>query len=358
MAVLLLAACSPIEPFDSAAHLRQLMRDRLVGEAAPHGEVPFELDDELRALAEAKVTATGGPRRRAQQVVHLIFGELGLEYASTPTRSARETARTRTGNCLSFVNLFVGLARHRGLDPFYVEVTDLAGWSYQQGMVVSHGHIVAGLRVDGELEVYDFLPYTPKSYRRFEPLGDLAAAAHYYNNLGAEALLAGDAERAERDLRIAERLAPGFAQAANNRGVALARLGRHEEALAVLQRGLAAEPGNVALLTNLARLYQQQGRAAEAADTLARIEASRQASPLFYVYQGRRALEHGDLADALAQMREALRRDSEIPEVHLGLVEVYLARGELEKARHHLGRALALDPSHREVRRYEEMLDG
>ena len=57
------------------------------------------------------------------------------------------------------------MAREQGLNPFYVEVTDYQKWNHREGMVVSQGHIVAGMYLDGELKTYDFLPYRPKAYR-------------------------------------------------------------------------------------------------------------------------------------------------------------------------------------------------
>ena len=78
--------------------------------------------------------------------MQIIFEDLDLHYDLNPTRNAVETFRARKGNCLSFVNLFVGLSRENDLNPFYVEVTDYQRWSHQAGMVVSQGHIVAGMR--------------------------------------------------------------------------------------------------------------------------------------------------------------------------------------------------------------------
>ena len=119
----------------------------------------------------------------------LHLRHVGLEYELTPTRSADRAALEGKGNCMSFVNLFVGLGRENRLNPFYVEVKDYQRWNYQDGVVVSRGHIVAGLYVDGDLRTYDFLPYAPKSYKDFKPIEDLTAMAHHYNNLGAEALM-------------------------------------------------------------------------------------------------------------------------------------------------------------------------
>lgn len=360
-ALTLLSACATApgpRTFDSVRYLRGQYAERLGAERAATLPVPFELDDTIRKASEGRISPAASERRRTEQTLDFVFGYLDLQYALDPTRTARQTFADREGNCLSFVNLFVGLAREYRLNPFYVEVKDYQRWNYSEGTVVSHGHIVAGLRVDGKLETYDFLPYRPKSYRDFNPIDDLKAAAHYFNNLGAEALLRGDLEQARELTEIALKLAPGFDKAANNLGVALLRLGREEEALAVLEQALEADPTNVPLLNNVARAYQQLGRHDEAEAILVRLESVNQANPFFYIYRGELALAHNDPARALEYMRKAYRQDSELPEVHVGLVKVYLALGEREKALHHLERALQLDATHEEARKYAALLLG
>src|SRR5687768_17547188 len=183
VAALLGCAVAVYEPFDSVAHLHQQYAERL-GPRAAEVEVPFELDPELQAWVDARLRPGLDDEEEVGQVLDLIFHGLQLRYKLLPTRNASETFRSREGNCISFVNLFVGVARRVRLDPFYVEVQDLQRWSHREGMVVSQGHIVAGMYVKGELRTYDFLPYRPKAYRSFKPINDLAAAAHHYNNLG------------------------------------------------------------------------------------------------------------------------------------------------------------------------------
>ena len=291
-----------------------------------------------------------------QQVEDFIFRRLGLRYELTPTRNAVATFETRKGNCLSFVNLFIGVARELRLDPFYVEVTDFNRWRFRQGMVVSQGHIVAGLRLKEGLRTFDFLPYKPKPYKNFRPIDDLRAAAHYYNNLAGEALLAGDDQRALDLAIIATAIAPDFLQATNNLGVAHARQGNYEHALRVYQAGLEMDPGNVALLSNTVRAYQQLGRNDEATAVLEKLRGFQHENPFYYLYLGELALLRDQPEEALEHMREAYRLDAGIPEVHLGLVKVYLALGDMEGARHHLSRAIRLDATNPEAIRYAEML--
>lgn len=349
--------CAAYRPFDSTADVRAKYAAGVGAERAASLAVPFELSTETFAEIDRRLKPNGGEDRRADAVVDYIFSTVGLKYEQLPTRDAEDTLRARRGNCLSFVNLFVALARHLHLSPFYVEVTDYQRWTFRDGLVVSQGHVVAGMYVGGSMKTYDFLPYRPKGYRGFKPIDDVTAAAHFFNNLGAEALMDGGAERARQMVETAVGIAPRFVKGLNNLGVLRQRQGDLGGAESVYRDALAIEPDNVALLDNLAQLYGREGRSAEAEPLINQLTTAKNSNPFFFVLRGEQALAHGDNDTALKLMVEALRRDSESPEVHLGLMKVYLAVGDLEKARHHLERALRLDATNREARRYAEMLE-
>ncbi|MXW01308.1 MAG: tetratricopeptide repeat protein [Holophagales bacterium] len=352
-----IASCTAYTPFDGSQALAPEFERRLGSGWQERVVVPFSVTPELRAAIDDRISPAGSETRRRDEVLDFIFGWLDLQYELTPTRTAAETFGTARGNCLSFVNLFVAAGRERRLNPFFVEVEDYQRWNYHNGVVVSRGHIVAGMYVDGNMATYDFLPYRPKSYRSFQPISDLAAAGHYYNNLGAEALMVDDLETAERWLDIAVQLAPDFDKAINNHGLVLLRTGRVDEAIEVYEEGLELHPESVPLLTNLVRAYQIEGRHDRAGVLLDALEAMNRASPFFYVYRGDAALAAGDTATALDYMRRALAADSELPEVHVGLVRVYLATGQMSEAKHHVERALRLDATHEEARKYAAMIE-
>ena len=352
----LAAGCAHYEPFDSGTFLRNLYAERLGAEQATQLEVPFELGTEIRARVAESIQPAQDEERRTEQVQEFIFDQLGLQYSLSPTFNAADTYFGRRGNCLSFVNLFVGVARELRLNPFYVEVTDLNRWNYRDGMVVSQGHIVAGMRIDGKLQTFDFLPYRPKSYKEFKPIDDVTASAHFYNNLAAESLMSGDIDMALKYSRVATKIAPEFDKALNNLGVTLARLGKMDEALEVYRAGLEIDPQNVAILSNMVRAYQQTGQTEDAAEILGQLGGLRHTNPFFFIYQGELALASGDLDLALESMKKAFRRDSEIPEVHIGLAKVYLALGDLGLARHHVERALRLDATHSEALKLATLL--
>ncbi len=356
LVALFAGGCTQYQPFDSTAYLRQELAKRLGAERANAIGVPFELDQSLRDYLATRLKPSGGEERRAADIVDFVFYDLDLQYRLRPTRNAVATFKAREGNCLSFVNLFVGIARANRLNAFYVEVVDAQRWSYAQGTVLSQGHIVAGMNVAGHLRTYDFMPYSPKSYRDFQPIDDVTATAHFYNNLGAEALLDGDTARAAELIRTATEIAPRFSKAINNLGVARMRAGDTAGAESAYRRGLEVEPDNPALMTNLLRLLQQTGRRNEAEPLLAHLEELKVSNPFFYLYRGQEALARGETQKALEYMVEALRRESELPEVHVGLAQVYLAVGDLDRARYHVERALKLDATHPEARQLLAML--
>ena len=353
---LVATACSEYAAFDSADYLRQQFAKQVGNERAARIGVPFELDREVEEYLAKRLKPSGTETRRAAEITDFVFYDLDLQYALRPSRNAVATFRAREGNCLSFVNLFVGIARSTRLNAFYVEVIDAQRWSHSQGMVLSQGHIVAGVNVGGKLRTYDFLPYTAKSYRDFKPIDDLTATAHFYNNLGAEALLGGDLETARSNVELATTIAPEFAKAINNKGVLELRRGDEAAAEATYERGLLLAPDDPALLMNLLRLEQRRGRLDRVKPLVDRLEALRVSNPFFYLFRGYDALAQGDNQKALDYMAEALRRESELPEVHVGLAEVYLAVGDVDRARHHLGRALKLDATHPEARRLLAMV--
>lgn len=319
-------------------------------------EIPFRVDPEVLGVLASRVRMGSRDDLRVDQIQQFIFRDLGLAYAASPTRNAMETYQARQGNCLSFVNLFVALARHSRLPAFFVEVVDHQRWHHKEGVVVSQGHIVAGLHVGGKLRTFDFLPYRPKSYRNFRPIDDVRAVAHFYNNRGAEALLAGDLEGSLPLLTIAYRLDPTFDKARSNLAVAWMRSGRIEDAVALLEEGLEADPDHGIFLVNLARGYQRLGQHLEARRILERLDRASHASPYFFLYRAELAQAEGDLRRALEALRDGLQRDSEVPDLHVAFVKVYLDLGDFERARHHLGRALQLDATHAEAQRLARLL--
>lgn len=356
IAGLLGQGCSGIQTFDADQHFEKRVAARLDPEQVEGLSIPYRISPEIEEHIRGRVNPVASQKKQVDQILDIIFGQVGLQYSLHPTRDAIGTWNAREGNCLSFVHLFVGIARAKRLNPSYVEVEDYHRWSYEAGTVISRGHIVAGLYVDGNLATYDFLPYRAKAYKAFKPIDDMTAIAHHYNNLGAEALLDGNLGMAQENLELAHRLDPEFVKATNNLGVLYLRQHRLEEARELFESARSIEPEDVPILNNLARTYQRLGDKEKVNELLAQLEQVDDANPFFYLYKGNLALHEGDYKTALKYMRNALRLDSEIPELHVGLAKLFLAQGNLERAEHHVERALKLDATHVEARKYAALI--
>src|SRR5690606_1546435 len=91
-------------------------------------------------------------------------------------------------------------------------------------------------------------------------ISDARALALHYVNLGAEALMAGDPERAQSILAAAIEADPTASGAWVNLGVALRRGGHPDRAEAAYRHAIAVEPRAVAAYDNLYALLHSHGR--------------------------------------------------------------------------------------------------
>ena len=194
------------------------------------------------------------PRARVEGIIERIFWKrdgLGFTYRSHPTLTARQAFTERAGNCLSLVNLFVALARSAGLRALYVEVEDFGSFYRYEGTVIHSTHVVGGVIIDGLLHTVDFMPDRPKVYRRLVMISDDRAVAHYFNDVGAEAMLAGDFAASERDYLEALWFDPELPDSWNNYAVLLRRTGNLGEAIAALEKALALDHHFLPAMENL-----------------------------------------------------------------------------------------------------------
>ncbi len=303
---------------------------------------PFAADPAIAAAAEPIRRMPGGIRDKADAILELIFDEddgLGFQYSSYPTRTAAGAFEARDGNCLSLVNLYLALARSAGLDAFPMEVEGFYSFSRRNGTVVRSTHVIGGLSVNGMLLTVDFLPDKPKAYRRIEPISDQRHAALVHNARAAEAMLEGRSAIAEVLYREALRLDPGNAEAWNNFGVLAKRAGDLGTAGKRYRRALESAPHFLPALNNLTLLERHLGNHQAAAELAARALEEKYQSPYFLAQQAMHRAHAGELDEARRLLLRARRIDREIPEVHLALGRLELARGQADRAEEHFAAA-------------------
>ncbi len=278
-----------------------------------------------------------------------------FEYERGSTFSAADAFENRRGNCVSFTNLFIALGRSLGI-RLQAALVSNRGTSEREGnLIVTYNHMVAVYALVGgpSVRVYDFYGTAVEPGGRLTLLDDWAVAAIRASNDGIAHLGLGEAAEAVHDLEIAVKLAPRLGSLHANLALAKWRSGDVAGAFATIERGLAAEPGCPSLLQNLAALYVDDGRPAEARAALAALDVHR-ASPYAFIVRGDLELRSGDPKAAIRNYREAASLDPKLADPWLSIARAELSRGRPDASRKAAKKALKRDPSSGEARKMAE----
>ena len=281
---------------------------------------------------------------RIQALMDALFGRDGLDvaYGNLETKTAAETFATRSGNCLSFTILFVAMARHVGLEAHFQEVSEILSWDRRGDVAVSNRHMFAVVETtDGPARV-DFLPGVEKRYRSVQRVDERRVLAHYYSNLGAEALTRDDLDRAMSMFAKALEADETLAAAWVNMGVTQRRLGRLGDAEASYLRALELDSGEVSAASNLASLYRATGRTRKAGPYLKQVRKHRGRNPFYHFRRGMEAANHGQLKVAGRRLKKAIRLLPEDVMFRAELARIQARAGRTGRAERTLRRAIQL----------------
>lgn len=281
---------------------------------------------------------------RLKRLLYAIMGEGTFELIyDDVTRTAAETFRDQRGNCLSFTNMFVAMARHVGLDASYQEVEVPAEWSLSGEAFLLSQHVNVFLQLShDETRIVDFniLDFNTAYGRRV--IADERARAHYYNNIGVEHMLNGDALMALANFRAGVREDPTFAPAWTNLGILHRREGYPAHAEAAYLQALEADRFNLVALSNLGSLYEHEGMEQRAAEYRARVATHRNRNPYFRFYTASEAFVSGDYQVAIGHLKYAIRKRDDEPRFYSLLSLSYLMSGDRAAARRWMEKAEAV----------------
>lgn len=299
---------------------------RVPGVPATAVVAPFQIDEAHAAAARTAIVGQSTDVERTRALVRLLFapGGFHLHYAWGVTTAAEETLRRSEGNCLALAAVFVGLARAAGLHAVYIDAsTRVHEMRYANDLTVNAGHVTAMVASEHELIGLDFEQMGPIAWYRI--LDDLEALAHFYNNRGFELVEVAQERdesawlQAERDFRTAVQIAPRFARAWNNLGIAAARLGRPDEAIEHYRTAIESDPKLAAPRNNLGSLYFAQGRIAEAVEALDEASRLEPQGPHIQYNLALARLRAGDREGAAEALRQAIHLRGVFPEAQAAL---------------------------------------
>src|SRR5690606_37483024 len=109
--------------------------------------------------------------------------------------TASQTFAERRANCLSLVNLYIGMARHLGLNAQYQTIQIRPVWNRKGELLVLSEHINALGRLGPTNQyIVDFTPGVRLQQQTAKVITDQQATALYFNNLAVEHLIEGELE--------------------------------------------------------------------------------------------------------------------------------------------------------------------
>ncbi len=305
---------------------------------------PLLVSDGMRQVA-AKLAGVGTAPERLQRLQQELFDESAFpfRYNGRETYTAMEAFQRREGNCLSFTNLLVAMGRSLGFQVTTALVRRAQATEKEGDLIIVNDHVVAALAYGSDWFYFDFDRRPHERPMAVQPLDDLWITALYLNNRGADALRAAHPDIALRYFEWATMLAPTFAPAWGNVGVARRRTGDINGAFAAYSHALTISPDDSTILGNLASLYRATHHEHEAELALKAINVAN-ATPHTLVVRGDLEFAQGHVRAAFRLYKRARSLAPRLAEPWVALARAELARSRRSRAKIDLERALRLEP--------------
>ncbi|MFU8813940.1 MAG: tetratricopeptide repeat protein [Pseudomonadales bacterium] len=329
---------------------RLFERPIVIDEEVPDVAVQ-EASDVMRAYVERLVTSEGrlASRRFRQLLAGLSRdGFFRSTYSAHRTLTAAETFEARNGNCLSYTNMFIALAREAGLDAVYQVVDVPPSWDADAGFLIRYTHINVliknlhlGGRYDHSVNV-DFNDVLPAlDYPRRE-VSDEYAKALYFANQSVALLRAGQSRASFGHLRRAIETDPGNADLWINLGAFYATEGDFAASVEAYKVALQIDGNNKPALSGLARNYANAGDLQQAAFYREKVRNYRETNPFYHFAMAQAAFDAAEFERSLDYINAAIGLNRRTARFHLlkGLVEQKLgdyeaAESSFRRARRH-----------------------
>jgi tetratricopeptide (TPR) repeat protein len=283
------------------------------------------------------------------------------------TRTASQTFQNRLGNCLSFTNMFIALARHAGLNAAFQEVEIPPDWSLTGHAFLLSEHVNALVNtshgsdrmIDFNTQVIDFYVQRLDPMHEMSVISDQRAFAHYFNNVGAEFMLqGGETLLALSYFYESIRQDAGFSSAWVNLGVLHRREGYTEFAEAAYIQALAVDSSSLVAMSNLANLYAAEGLDELADYYRSQVKYHRLRNPYYLYALAGSAVTNGDYNAAIDHLKQAIRLRENEDRFYALMSVSYSMMGENDEARHWMRKAEEMAVRQADKERYHSKLES
>ena len=317
-------------------------------------------DSKMKELVDQHVTPIRHSKIRAYALMSLMFDtdKLGIQYDASGTKTAIETVKTRSGNCISLANTFVAMARYAGLDSHFISVKVPDSWRENNETYYLSKHITAAVKLNArETGFMEFGWFGAREKIRSHQVSDLRAYSEFYNNLGVDHLSDGRLNLAVLYLKKSIEMDNANHLSWNNLGVVYRRLGKLDDAETAYKRALQIERDNESTLINLAKLYQDKGDSGFAEKYRKKLKKYRSRNPYYLNNLAEKELNNNNHKEAVKLAKKAIRKQKNEHRFYYTLAKAYAYLGEKKKVEKSLEKAMRISDSAEAQNRYHSKLD-
>ena len=315
-----------IEPLEFEPELlsgQLLFGDAVSMDLAPEHDI-LGADEAMRAfvgdIAQRRLSVV-----RFNQLIDKLedSGFFNNTYDADVTLTATETFHQKTGNCISYTNLFVVLARLAGLEvEFQIAPPVHPTWDAEDGMLIKNNHInlsVRGQRFDRNRAngyTIDFNLVEPDPEAHVQRISDAYAASLFYANLSVTALMSGDARLAFAYLQRGVDAEPRNPDLWINMAALYNRFGQHQAAVDSLLIAQQLDPHDRTVESALERTYRVLGKVELADKLAAKVRRHRLSNPYYYFALAQQAIAKSDYEAGMQAIERAIALRKKEPKFH------------------------------------------
>lgn len=354
LALLSLSSCVTRLPRKRTVTLDSMLRD-----ARAEGldlKNPIAINDEMKRDVMEKVGMGAPPLERIERLMRYLTDQkqMGFHYSRARSLTAIEAFHAREGDCISYSNLYVGLARYLKLPVYFVDIDEAPHYYMEGKTLFRSSHIAVAYteqynttKMNPFIAIVDFSQESSRwKLWLYQLIDDSHAMALFYNNIAVERMTSGDFDYAERLLTFLLKENPNVKEIYNNLAVVKMDLNKNNEALDILRAGIirfpdyhpyysnAVQAAHAAGKNALAEKYQKMGMRLASSD------------PFFLFNQGIKSYNMKDFAEAEKYFKAALKKNRSSPFLYAWLARVYLESGQEKKGIKAFRKVQELAPNH------------
>jgi len=325
-------------------------------------EAPLTLSPKTRAHVREQVGYDGTEKARALKVVRYLGDLEGLSfrYQAQTSLTADGAYALRRGDCMSYANLYVALARAMDVPARFVRITQLPVTWEAGGRFFESSHMAVAMGREAAWDqalIVDFgnVHTSPWRFALYDDVSDDEAFVLFQNNVAVEKMLAGDSEGAERILRFFLGRSPGTPEVHNNLALVLLQSGRNAEAMAVLRAGVEHFPRFRPLVSNAVQAARRLGNEQLAAELEAQARELLEDEPAWNFNEGLRSYHKKAFSTAALRFEKALSSDPENVRLLAWSARAHLSAGNLRRGLEQVERLRARPPSEAQVELLQDL---